>query len=559
MSRRTTHSFRPRLESLEDRIVPYVLSGSQWANLSVSASFMPDGTPIGTNTSNLFAAYDARYPTATWQLQFARALQTCAAVTPLNFHFVSDDGAPQGSPGLVQGDPRFGDIRVGAWASTGYALAYTYSPDPDLTIGGDVTLNSKQVYNIGTYIDLYSVVLHETGLALGLGETTAVGPVMDPVINGVYQGLTADDIAGIQAIYGARPPDPSANGTLTSATPLTLDSSGAVSLKADLSTGTDVDNYNVTVPAGLGGTLTVTVDPRALSLLIPQVSVYDAANNLVASNSATTYGSVVAVTLPGLVAGQTYTIQVNGATNDVFHVGAYQLTAQFGGPISSPPAPPPTGSSPGSQPPSAMLNYVANALAHSPEYYANFVTAAYAHYLGRTPAAAEVNHWVVQMQSGVSDERVEAGFIGSSEYIQNHGGGGSAWVQGLYQDLLGRTSSQAEVNDWVQDLAQGMSPAQVAYGFAASAEREAQRVTADYQKFLGRTPDASAVAGWVAAFTQGLSNEDVVAGFVGSAEYFEKHGSNAPAWLSSAYQDLLGRVLGAAEGTSWLALLAAGA
>src|SRR5262249_37450203 len=142
--------------------------------------------------------------------------------------------------------------------------------------------------------------------------------------------------------------------------------------------------------------------------------------------------------------------------------------------------------------------------------------------------------------------------------IQNHGGPGAGWVLGMYQNLLGRTPAQAEVDGWVQDLAAGMSPAQVAYGFAASPEREGQRVTADYQNYLGRTPGGNEVAGWVSDFANGLANESVVAGFVGSVEYFVAHGSNDQQWLTSAYQDLLGRAPNAAEAGTWLAALTGG-
>src|SRR5262245_31482700 len=259
---------RPHLEVLEGRIVPYALSGYKWADPNVSASFMPDGTSISSHPSNLFATYDPKYPRATWQLQFARALQTWAAVTPLNFHFVADDGSPSNTPGLTQGDSRFGDIRLGAYP-LGYSLAYTFSPVTGVTLGGDVTLSSSQAYNIGATFDLYSILLHETGLALGLNETSQFGPVMNPTILGVYTGLSADDTAGIQAIYGPRRPDAydaqKPNDTLTSPTPLTLNSSGAATVRADLSSLADVDNYQVTVPAGHGGNLTVTLDARGLS------------------------------------------------------------------------------------------------------------------------------------------------------------------------------------------------------------------------------------------------------------------------------------------------------
>src|SRR5262245_9900676 len=120
---RTRNRVRPYLERLDERIVPYATSGYQWGNVNVTASFMPDGTTTDNGaSSNLFTTLNASYPTATWQREFARALQTWATVTPLNFHFVSDTGAAVGTSGSFQGDSRFGDIRFGGYSrGDGYA------------------------------------------------------------------------------------------------------------------------------------------------------------------------------------------------------------------------------------------------------------------------------------------------------------------------------------------------------------------------------------------------------------------------------------------------------
>jgi hypothetical protein len=122
----------------------------------------------------------------------------------------------------------------------------------------------------------------------------------------------------------------------------------------------------------------------------------------------------------------------------------------------------------------------------------------------------------------------------------------------MYQDLLGRTPSQSEVHDWV---ILPVPPIEVAHGFAASAEREGQRITADYQTYLGRTPSAAEVDAWTNAFLHGVSNEDVVAGFVGSPEYFAEHYGNAPDWIFNAYQDLLGRQPDPAGEEGWVMIL----
>jgi hypothetical protein len=201
---------------------------------------------------------------------------------------------------------------------------------------------------------------------------------------------------------------------------------------------------------------------------------------------------------------------------------------------------------------------VATALTHSYESYARFVTDAYQHYLKRTPDAAGLAGWVNLLQHGLSDEQLEAAFIGSPEYIAQHGGTGSAWVVGLYRDLLGRDPDAAGLQSWLGALQAGMSPSDIAYGFAASAEREAQRINADYQKYLNRVPEAAIVPQWINAFVHGESNEDVTAGFVASQEYFQQHASNNAAWLASAYQDILGRAPNSAEDTAWLRAMGAG-
>src|SRR5438132_2489762 len=145
------------------------------------------------------------------------------------------------------------------------------------------------------------------------------------------------------------------------------------------------------------------------------------------------------------------------------------------------------------------------------------------------------------MESGLTDEHVEADFVSSTEYVQSHGGAGAGWVRGLYHDLLGRDPLQAEVDSWVQALAHGVSTTDVAFGFAASTERERQRVSADYLQYLSRRPSATEVDGWVAAFEDGLlTNEDVVARFVGSVEFFQKQQSNPHDWLDQAVLALLG-------------------
>jgi hypothetical protein len=195
-------------------------------------------------------------------------------------------------------------------------------------------------------------------------------------------------------------------------------------------------------------------------------------------------------------------------------------------------------------PPPDCLGEVAVAFTRSAEAYGNFVRAAYATYLGRpNPAPAEVAAWVSLMQAGLTDEQLEASFIGSPEYISNHGGQGAGWVRGMYHDLLHRDASDAEVNAWVSLLNSGTQPYAIALGFAASPEREGIRVAQDYADYLGRGASQSEIAAWVDLFIHhGAGNEDVVAGFVGSSEYFQSHYDNIADWLTDAYRAVLHRL-----------------
>src|SRR5262249_60394198 len=127
--------------------------------------------------------------------------------------------------------------RIGGETVTGLA-AYTYSPT-GTTLGGDEFVGTQNTFYVnGSYPDLYSVTLHEFGHSLGLEHSSLSTAVMWPTIMGLYTGLSDDDIAGIQAIYGARQADAydaaASNDAFGSATTLALDGSGAVSLNVDL-------------------------------------------------------------------------------------------------------------------------------------------------------------------------------------------------------------------------------------------------------------------------------------------------------------------------------------
>ncbi|MEK7153392.1 MAG: Ig-like domain-containing protein, partial [Patescibacteria group bacterium] len=173
------------------------------------------------------------------------------------------------------------------------------------------------------------MVLHETGHANGLAHSALTSAVMFPSILGVYTGLGADDIAGIQSVYGTRQPDSydsgAGNNTIATATPLSL----ATTLSADLTSIADVDYFKFTAPSG--ATVTASVDARGISLAQTKATVYDGSGAQLGAGYSSIYGDIAQVVVGSLVPGQTYYLAADGATTDVFGMGAYKFTIASGG------------------------------------------------------------------------------------------------------------------------------------------------------------------------------------------------------------------------------------
>jgi predicted Zn-dependent protease len=131
---------------------------------------------------------------------------------------VKDSTAP-----IVSGD-RVNSMSFGAkffgqsFGSNTLAVTY-YSFSGSTMIEADIVFNTAQSWDsyrgpLRSAVDVQRVALHELGHLLGLAHSNLSTAIMNAYVNNSDQ-LTADDIAGIQALYGASNGSPTPTPTPT--------------------------------------------------------------------------------------------------------------------------------------------------------------------------------------------------------------------------------------------------------------------------------------------------------------------------------------------------------
>ncbi len=155
----------------------------------------------------------------------------------------------------------------------------------------------------------------------------------------------------------------------------------------------------------------------------------------------------------------------------------------------------------------------------APEGQAAPIQALYEGLLHRAAGANEVTSWVQAEQAGVTLDQIKADVLGSQEYRNDHGGTNAGVVSGMYQDVLGRAADAAGLTAFTQELASGMSGAQVATQIMFSQEGLTHEANADYAMTLGRPADTSAVSSWTSLRQHGVSEQTLVDALLSSSEF----------------------------------------
>lgn len=172
-------------------IAEYALSGASWPKDASGA------VSIGYHFDNLTARIDP----ATLQGQIGQAFAEWMKYAKITIAPVAETAQPRAAD-LLFATYAHGDGYP--FDGPGGVLAHTFYPAPlnNEPLAGDMHFDDSENWGVGTGVDIFSVALHEAGHALGLAHSTDPNAVMYAYYHQAT-GLTADDIAAIQALYGA--------------------------------------------------------------------------------------------------------------------------------------------------------------------------------------------------------------------------------------------------------------------------------------------------------------------------------------------------------------------
>jgi hypothetical protein len=162
-----------------------------------------DGPGLGgADLKYAFVHMTEKLPADSAQAEIVRAFAEWAKYAKLTFSPTATVTGPRTIAvlfaGGAHGDPYPFDGSGGALAHTFYPFPVNAEP-----IAGDMHFDNDESWRIGTDIDLFSIALHETGHALGLGHSDKPGDVMYPYYRQTV-GLSPNDIAAVLQLYAAQ-------------------------------------------------------------------------------------------------------------------------------------------------------------------------------------------------------------------------------------------------------------------------------------------------------------------------------------------------------------------
>jgi uncharacterized protein YkwD len=181
---------------------------------------------------------------------------------------------------------------------------------------------------------------------------------------------------------------------------------------------------------------------------------------------------------------------------------------------------------------------------------------------GYSIAVAPGTYTVTASGGGLPAPLTQTVTVGGSNYRLNFIAGSESYVGHLYETVLGREASAAEVALWTPALTGPGGRAAVASGIEHSGEARTRLVRSWYATYLGRQAANGEEQGWVTSLLNGASEEDVLTAILSSQEFYDRasrlssSGTGDQRYVTALYSLVLGRQGSPNEAADWLAPLA---
>ena len=469
----------------------YALEGPRWPIPYITWSFETSGTSTEGGL-----AYSNPITNPTEQTLVEQAFADWQSHSALTFLQVPDHQALAQAPdiriglGNLLGQPGSSDT-IGSTDYYYYPSDNTFAPGVTITLQ-DPSITPLQPDAAGTLIyggsgaSFFQVALHEIGHSLGLAHDQAdPNAVMSPVATASSRDLDAQDIAGIQALYGT------GTGPATDPTTLFLLGNEAQYSLAQNGAGTLVVQDDV---AGRDGTTAVATDTTfafddGTALADPTGHAADVARLYLAAldrspdlGGLQAYAGQADAGVPldqltaSLLASPEFNARAGGLSNIAFISMGYEDVLHRA---------PDAG---GLQAYANALSggtsraQVLDSLAQSQESrQVNIglagdhddaeVTRLYGAALDRAPDPSGLATYAGLLDAGRSVAAIAQDLVGSTEFAGLYGGlGNGAFVQALYGNVLHRNADSGGFANYTAQLNAGVSRAVVVIGFADSLE-----------------------------------------------------------------------------------------
>jgi hypothetical protein len=207
----------------------------------------------------------------------------------------------------------------------------------------------------------------------------------------------------------------------------------------------------------------------------------------------------------------------------------------------------------------------------SPEARAIRVDQAFHALLKIYPNAAALALWVNRLSGpgapGLSSNVMVEQIAASSTYYTLVGGTAADFMNQLFQDLLNRAPTAAELTTYaaaIKDIQAGDATARLAIAedVVSGAEFRADEVTSFFANYMHATckelvaeectstlgtPTSAELSAALTSLSGGMSEEDIIAGILGSDQFYADQGSTQTGLIKGVYQDLVGRAPTSAE------------